>query len=277
MNIQSTAQCFSTKPPRARGIARVTVKDDHGRTRLTDLHQAGCMKLIFPKRFRPDAEAVLVNTAGGITGGDQLSLSATIEPNAALTITTQAAERIYKAQGTDPGHVTTDIIAQDGAQLRWLPQETILFDRAALDRKLTINLAEKATALVVETLVFGRALMGETLSKLHLRDKIMINRSGKPLYRDAIALDGNPTTHLARPATAEDAGAVSTLIYSAPDAANHLAPIRTALPKTAGASMITDDTLVLRLLAPDSFTIRTHLIPILDRLTNGCLPINWRL
>ncbi|MEJ6404543.1 urease accessory protein UreD [Yoonia sp. 2307UL14-13] len=277
MNIQSTAQRFSTIPPRARGIARVTVKDEHGRTRLTDLHQAGCMKLIFPKRFRPDAEAVLVNTAGGITGGDQLSLIATVKKDAALTLTTQAAERIYKAQDGDAGQVTTDIVARENAQLRWLPQETILFDRAALDRKLTINLAETATALVVETLVFGRTLMGETLSKLYLRDRITINRDGKPLYRDAIALNGDPTVHLARPPTADGAGAVSTLIYTAPDAANHLAPIRTALPKTAGASMITDDTLVLRLLAPDSFLIRSHLIPILDRLTNGCLPINWRL
>ncbi|MFC6759977.1 urease accessory protein UreD [Sulfitobacter porphyrae] len=189
--------------PRTRGAGSIAVRAAaQGETRLANLRQSGAMKLVLPRVFRPDIEAVIVNTAGGVTGGDRLQLEAVAGAGACLTLSTQAAERIYRAQPGEVGCVDTRLEVAAGARINWLPQETILFDHAALNRRLTVDLAAEAGFLMVETLVFGRAAMGEVLHEVHLRDRIRINRAGAPLYLDGIALAGDVQRHLARPAIA---------------------------------------------------------------------------
>jgi len=251
--------------------------DDAGETRLRDLRQSGSLKLVFPKTHTPDCEAVLVNTAGGITGGDQFSLSIKVQTGAALTITTQAAERAYRAQSGETGRVTTDISVKSGASLNWLPQELILFERCALRRRLTIDLAAQARLLMVEPVVFGRAAMSEVLRDVLFQDRIRINREGRPLYIDGVDLMGDAAAHLARPAIGKGAGAMASVVMVAPDVERHLKTVRALLPRTAGASMLTQDVLVIRQLATDSFELRRTLIPVLDHLTNHTLPTSWRL
>ena len=251
--------------------------DDHGKTRLRDLRQSGSLKLVFPQTHSPDAEAILVNTAGGITGGDQFSLDIEVQTGAALNITTQAAERAYRAQRGEIGCVTTDISVQDGASLNWLPQELILFDRCALRRRLTIDLAARASLLMVEPVVFGRAAMPEVLRDVMFRDRISITREGCPIYIDGIDLYGNAAAHLARPAIANGAGAMASVVMVAPDVERHLKTVRALLPRTAGASLLAKDVLVIRQLATDSFELRRTLIPVLDHLTKHSLPTSWSL
>ena len=264
--------------PRALGTAKLSVYgDEHGRTRLRDLRQSGSLKLVFPQSHRPDAEAILVNTAGGITGGDQFSLDITVQRGAALTLTTQAAERAYRAQSGEIGRVTTDISVQDGASLNWLPQELILFDRCALRRRLTIDLAAQAHLLMVEPVVFGRAAMPEVLRSVMFQDRIRITRAGRPLYIDGMDLRGDAAAHLARPAIANGAGAMASAVLVAPNAQSHLKTVRALLPQTAGASMLAEDVLVIRQLATDSFELRRTLIPVLNHLTQNTLPTSWRL
>lgn len=264
--------------PRAVGTGRVIVRADAGgHTRIANLRQSGSLKLVFPQTHRPDAEAILVNTAGGITGGDRFELAADVGSNAKLTITTQAAERAYRAQSGEVGHVTTRLSVADDAQLNWLPQEMILFDNSALDRRLEICLAATARLLMVEPLVFGRAAMKETLTQVNFNDRIRITRDGQPLYLDGMRLRGDAAAHLARPAIANGAGAMASLVCVAPDAATKLAAIRALLPETAGASMLAEDILVMRLLATDSFEMRRSLVPVLDLLTHNTLPTSWRL
>ncbi len=264
--------------PRAIGTVRLSVRADQaGQTRIEDLRQSGSMKLVFPQTHRKDVETVLVNTAGGITGGDGFSTDFTVQHGATLTVTTQAAERAYRAQRGETGRVRTDATVQSDAQLNWLPQELILFERCALQRRLHIDLAPDARLLMIEPVVFGRAAMGEALRDILFHDRIMITRGGSPLYTDATMLRGDATTHLARRAIADGAGAMASLVLVRPDAASQLAPIRAALPATAGASMIADDTLVMRQLAPDGYALRRTLVPILQRLTNNTLPTSWRL
>ncbi|MBD3663927.1 urease accessory protein UreD [Sulfitobacter sp. TSTF-M16] len=248
-----------------------------GRTRLRTLRQSGSLKLVFPKRHTQDVEAVLVNTAGGITGGDRFSLDVDIRTGAALTITTQAAERVYRAQPGEVGHVTTRVSVADGASLNWLPQELILFDRCALRRRLEIELAATARLLMVEPVVFGRATMPEILRDVMFQDRIRITRGGRPLYIDGMDLQGDAATHLARPAIADGAGAMASIVVVRPDAERQLKPVRAMLPQTAGATTLADDILVIRQLAPDSFALRRNMIPILELLSNGTLPTSWRL
>jgi urease accessory protein len=264
--------------PRALGAAKLSVYGDaQGTTRLRDLRQSGSLKLVFPQTHRQDVEAIMVNTAGGITGGDQFALNVTVERGARLSITTQAAERAYRAQRGEVGSVTTDIEVQDGGSLNWLPQELILFDRCALRRCLSIDLAPTARLLMVEPIVFGRAAMPEVLNDVMFRDRIRITRKGRPIYIDGMDLNGDATKHLARPAIANGAGAMASLVMVGPDAKSHLKTVRRLLPRTAGASLLADDVLVIRQLASDSFELRRSLIPILNHLTNNTLPLSWRL
>ncbi|MGC1498065.1 MAG: urease accessory protein UreD [Sulfitobacter sp.] len=264
--------------PRALGMAKLSVYGDaQGKTRLRDLRQSGSLKLVFPQTHRPDAEAILVNTAGGITGGDQFALNIDVQTGAALTITTQAAERAYRAQRGEIGRVTTDVCVQGGAILNWLPQELILFERCALRRRLNIDLAAGARLLMVEPMVFGRAAMPEVLRDVMFQDRIRITRQGRPLYIDGMDLHGDATAHLAQPATANGAGAMASVVMVAPDVDKHLNPIRALLPQTAGASQLGKDMLVIRQLATDSFELRRNLVPILNHLTQNTLPTSWRL
>jgi urease accessory protein len=264
--------------PRAVGAGAVCVRRDaQGQTRLVNLRQSGSLKLVFPQTHRPDAEAILVNTAGGVTGGDRFDLSAEVGAGATLTLTTQAAERAYRAQAGEVGRISATLTVGQGARLNWVPQEMILFNNSALHRSLKIELAQGAGLLMVEPLVFGRAAMQERLTNIQFQDRILITRDGVPLYRDGMNLHGDAVSHLARPAIANGAGAMASLVFAAPEAASHLDRIRTLLPQTAGASMTAPDVLVMRLLAVDSFEMRRSLIPVLEHLTQNTLPLSWRL
>ena len=138
-------------------------------------------------------------------------------------------------------------------------------------------MAGDAQLLLVEPLVFGRAAMGERLRTLDLRDRIIINRKGVPLYHDAIVLTGDASVHLDKPFVAGGAGAMAAMVYVAPDAAGQLDNVRAMLPDTAGASLIGDDMLVARFLATDSFELRRSLLPVLIRLKGGPLPRTWMI
>ena len=264
--------------PRALGAVRVSVANDDGRrSRLVGLRQSGAFKLVFPRPRGAAIDAVLVNTAGGLTGGDRFEFHASVGAGAALCVTTQAAERAYRAQLGEVARVLTRLEAGAGARLFWLPQEMILFDRAALHRRLNVDLAADTRFLMVESLVFGRAAMGEVLAGGDLIDRIAIQRDGRPAYLDGLRLSGDIAAHMARPAVGAGAGAMASLVYIAPDAGARLATVRAHLGPTAGASLIGEDMLVLRALAPDSFFLRRMLLPVLDDLTDKTLPICWRL
>ncbi|MFZ5962180.1 tRNA (N6-threonylcarbamoyladenosine(37)-N6)-methyltransferase TrmO [Thalassococcus sp. BH17M4-6] len=258
---------------RGRGLVRAALRD--GRTVLRDLAQSGSGKLLFPRSRSARLEAVWLNTAGGITGGDRFDLSAQAETGAALTLTTQAAERVYRASPGAPGRVFTDLTAGPGARIDWLPQETILFEAAALDRRLRIDMAADARVLACEALLFGRAAMGEAVHTLFLRDHVDLRIDGHLRFADRLRLDGDAAAHLAR--TASGARAMASVILAAPEAARHLEALRALLPATAGVSAPDPDVLFLRLLAPDGFELRRHLIPVLRHLSGADLPRPWML
>lgn len=265
------------KQPRSVGTSALTVRANAGKSEIATLRHSGALKLIFPKTHRPDIEAVSINTGGGVAGGDQFRAQATVGAGATLTITTQAAERAYRAQTGETGRLTTELKVEDDALLHWLPQELILFDGAAFHRRLEIALAATARLLMVEPVVFGRVAMGERVTALHFEDRIRITRGGLPVYVDGIQMKGNVAQLLARPAIAEGAGAMVSLVMIAPDAPRHLDRLRALLPPTGGASMVAPDIMTLRLVAPDSLEMRRTLVPILDLLTGNRLPLAWRL
>jgi urease accessory protein len=264
--------------PRAVGSAVLSVRaGPQGRTQIANLRQAGATRLVFPRSYGRGIEAVMVNTAGGVTGGDRFDLDVHVEDGAQLTLTTQAAERAYRAQRGEIGTIATRLTVGDGARLHWLPQELILFDRCNLRRRLEIDLDAGARLLMVEPLAFGRTAMGERLEHVAFQDRIRIIRAGRPLYLDGMDLQGDAAAQLQAPACANGATAMASVVMVAPDAARHLPTLRAILPETAGASALAADVLVLRLLAPDSLRLRRVLIPVLETLSRNNLPMSWRL
>lgn len=261
--------------PRAIGEGLLRVKHTERGSAIRDLRMSGCLKLLFG-RARDRVEAITLNTSGGLTSGDRITLDAQVEAGSALSLTTQAAERAYRAEH-DMATMRTRLTVADGACVHWLPQELIVFDGARLDRALQCDLTGTARALLVEPVLFGRLAMGEVVRDLALSDRITVTRDGAPLMQDAIRLDGAAQAHLDRTAIAGGLRAMVTLIYVATDAEARLAWLQPRLPDTAGASMPARDVMVMRALAPDSLHLRRFLVPVLDALTDDTLPISWRL
>jgi len=224
-----------------------------------------------------NVEAVIINTAGGVTGGDQFSTTVTAHEDAKISCTTQAAERIYGAPDLNAGSIQTTLVAEQDAQLYWLPQETIVFDRARLRRGLDVHLHPSARFLMVEPLVFGREASGETLRSASLDDRVSITSAGRQIYLDRIKMGGDIASQLGRPAIGDGARAMASIVLAGPNAKPFLDPVRALLPTCAGASLLSETVLVVRILAADSFVLRTTLLPILNLLTNDAVPKNWRL
>ncbi len=260
--------------PRAEGALLLAAKRRGPNTVIADLRQAGSMKALFPK-VRGDAlQAVFLNTAGGLTGGDAMQITATAEPDAHIVISSQAAERAYRAQPGQIAEMSVTLDVGTGGRIDWLPQETILFDAAALKRCLRVHLATDATALLVEPIIFGRAAMGEVVHDLHFTDQWRICRNGALVYADAVRICGDADALLVRRAIAGGAGAMATVLLAAPNAAGFA---DLDLPENCGASLIANDLLMVRLLAADGFALRHILVPLIETLSAAPIPRVWRL
>lgn len=268
MNALSRIQ---TRLERSAGHAQVAFAQRDGRVRLVDLAQRGSAKAIILE----NRETVFLNTSGGLTGGDVLDYRLSTGAGVRMTATTQTAERVYRAQdGVAQISVAMEVGA--GAHLDWLPQETILFDRACARRRTEITLDEGATCLMAETVVLGRAAMGETVRTLDFHDWRMIRRGGTPLHLEALRLNDARL----RPSAAglADARALATVVLVAPDAADALDPVRGVLTHAdvrAAASSL-PGRLVIRLLARDGWPLRRQLAELLTCLRRAPLPRVWQ-
>ncbi|WP_240549481.1 urease accessory protein UreD [Devosia salina] len=265
---------------RARGVGRIATKQGNGRTRLDTLFQEGCGKIRLPNTHSPSLEAVLINTAGGITGGDHLSWSAEVAPDGHLVLTTQACERSYRSTG-DFGRVETRLQLGAGAHLDWLPQETILFAASKLARKLDVDMAEGATLTAIESVLLGRDAMGEDAADALLRDNWRIRRNGRLIHAEATALRADPAERRSLSLLAGNRAFATVLhVAATPDQAEALcAQLRAMLPEggAIGASA-TGERLVVRAMAPTGLALRRLIVPVLIELTGaGSLPRLWHL
>jgi urease accessory protein len=264
---------------RARGALDVTVRRREEATVLAGLRQEGCLKARFPRGGAPGwRDVVMLNSSGGIAGGDRLTLNFRVQAGGRACLAAQAAERFYRAlPGSAPARVRTAIAVEPDAQAEWLPQETILFDGAALERNLAVEMAEDGWFLGVESLVFGRAAMGETLRHGRLRDTIRVRRGGRLILHDAVRLTGDIARLLARPAVAAGARAAATIVYVAPDADARLPAVRAALDGAEAGASAWDGMLLARLLAPDAAGLRRVVAGALAVLRGGrSLPRVWQ-
>ncbi|MCW5674267.1 MAG: urease accessory protein UreD [Xanthobacteraceae bacterium] len=250
---------------RASGALRLVVAHTDSGSAAEDIAESGPLRVRFPRVREERLEAILINTAGGIVGGDKLEFHIETRDDASLAITSQAAEKIYRSNGLT-SRISVSLKAKAGSELFWLPQETILFDRARVEREIEADVSSDGSLSICEAVVFGRDAMGEKVERGLLRDRWKVRRDGKLIFADALTLDGDIKTTLNRRAAMNGRIAIATLICVSRHAGDKLDAVRDALTGEgieAGASAF-DGTLVVRILADDSISLRAAVLSALE-------------
>lgn len=262
---------------RAKGAARLTAKSVAGRTRLDVFYQEGCAKIRLPQSFDGQMEAVLINTSGGLTGGDRIEWQVEAGMGTSLTVTTQACERIYKSSG---GHaeVTSTLHVAENARLHWLPQETILFDQGALQRILEVDLAETAEFIALEAVLLGRKAMGETVQTGLFRDRWRVRRQGALIHAEDIRMSGDIAALTAKSPVLCANRAFATLLYCGARAESLLGKLRELFGDNLAGASHWNGKLVVRMVASEGYELRKMLLPAISLLRNGEPPPKvWHL
>jgi urease accessory protein len=265
---------------RARAEIRLVFARAGARTEASEAFETGGWRLRFP-RAGGIAEAVIVNTGGGMAGGDRAKIALAAQPQTHALVTSQSQEKIYRADGLGV-EIDVRIEVDAGASLVWAPQETLLFDGARLARRLEADVAPDATLTLFEAVVFGRLAHGETRIDAALTDRWRLRRDGRLVFAEALRLDDAGAT-LDRPAVGAGARALATLVRVGPDAAARLAPLRAAFAEVeagqgarfeAGASLV-DGVLTARLASPSPQRLREGLLAAWGALEGRDAPRVW--
>jgi urease accessory protein len=263
-------------PPLSRSFGAVDLefRNKAGVTRAHRMYQAGMMRVRFPN-VKGAPEAVLINTAGGLTGGDCVTMGVEMGMRTSAIITTQAHEKVYKSSGG-----TVSIIASlklgAGSTLEWLPQPTILFDRAMLARETHVEMTGDADFLGVEAVIFGRTAMGETMEIGALSDHWTIRRDGRLVHADRFALDGAIAERLSKVSVLAGSAAMATIRHVSVHAAAKLENIREALAED-GAASAWNGMMLARIVTKDGYQLSAALTRVLTALRGRPLPPVWNI
>ena len=265
-------------PGRQRSAGRIDLQIERRALRsiVTRLHQGGALRLRLPRPSAgTDPEAVLINTAGGLTGGDALTVDVALGAGAAGCVTGQACEKIYRTIG---GHADQQVrltLGED-AEFAWLPQPAILFDDCALTRRIEVDLAPGARLVALEASILGRHAMGERIMRCRLRERWRVRVAGELKWASELRLDA-PDAEGALPSTLDGGRALATLILVAPEASARLEAVRAVLEGLhgrAGASAF-DGMLVASLVAPDADALMEDLRVLVECVRQRPIPRVW--
>jgi len=260
---------------RARGGVRVVLGPTLRGSAPFTIAESGGYRVRFPQAER--CEGVLINTGGGLAGGDRMLIEAALRPGADAVLTTQAAEKIYRSDGPD-AEVMLTLSLEAASRLEWLPQEQILFRGARFRRTVEVALAGDAALTVLESVVFGRIAMGETVTAGAFRDRWRIRRDGRLIFAEEARLEGDIAHTLRRKATGAGARAFATFLYIAPDAQARCDQARAALENASsecGASAWSG-MLIARFMAPDDQALRSDVVRFVERFRRKPMPRSWQ-
>ena len=260
---------------RAEGVLRASFNSTSGRTALSTLHESGGYRLKFPKAEH--TEAVIINTGGGMAGNDRLDVSLALQRDAHIVVTTQSSEKIYRADSA-PTTVAVNLTLAEGAQLAWLPQETLLFSGARLHRTFDVDLAPGASLDLVESVIFGRSAAGERITAGEFNDRWRIRRNGQLIYAESVLIDGAMNDRLDRFAIGKGARAIATFLCISPTAETRLDEARSALSLSdceCGASAW-NGMLVVRFVASHPAHLRRSVVKFTEQFRASSIPRVWQ-
>lgn len=264
---------------RAQGGGRIEVSGSANETRIVDIFQRSPIRVVIPNMEDGALkEAVLVNTAGGIAGGDRLEFIVTALASASIAVSSQAAEKVYRAL-YEPATIYTKLRAYDTAKLAWLPQETIIFNCARIRRKTEIDVSSGAEVLALEWLVMGRAAHGEVITGGHISEDWRVKKDGRLIWADGFRITDGAFAHLQTKALLSDCKAFGTLIYFGPDLETRLKSFRniaSSLECHCAATSVAG-LLVVRFAAKTSSEIRRGLRSFLQQFSREVGPGPFRV
>jgi urease accessory protein len=273
---------YDTKDPadvfaanRAVGAVAFSTRLSAGTTRRGDVYEAGSLRVRFPSPENASLSAVLVNTAGGVAGGDRFNVTIDAGASTALTVTTAAAEKIYRSHGP-AAEIDVSLRLDAGAHLAWLPQETILFDNARLSRRIDIDLHEQASLLLAEIVVFGRAAMGERMQGGAYCDRWRLRRGGRLVFAETLRLDNDIGGKLAQAAIAGEGSAIATVLI-APGDEQTVERVHAAEIAYSGEAAISawNGIALARFCAKDAAGLRGDVMKLLAQIDAKALPRLW--
>ena len=272
--MQVAAKMEKTTLQRARGAIDLVIVSG----KLKRFYQSGSAKIFIPKTYAKTTEAVLVNTAGGLTGGDIFDAKLRADGDTHLTVSTQTAERVYCALGPQAAKITIDMELGGKASLHWLPQETILFDGAGFSRHLKVEMDDAASFLASEMMVFGRAAMHETVRQGNISDQWRISRDGRLIHAEALRLDGHIDEKLLQPASADGGVCVATTLYVSRDAEAKADAVRSFFKnhddvRTAVSAW--DGKLVIRSVCGNTARLKKLMAQFIEQFRNIANPRVW--
>ena len=272
--MQVAAKMEKATLQRARGAIDLVIVSG----KLKRFYQSGSAKIFIPKTYAKTTEAVLVNTAGGLTGGDIFGAKLRADGDTHLTVSTQTAERVYCALGPQAAKITIDIDLGGKASLHWLPQETILFDGAGFSRHLKVEMDDAASFLASEMMVFGRTAMHETVRQGNLSDQWRISRGGRLIHAEALRLDGHIDEKLLQPASADGGVCVATTLYVSRDAEAKADAVRSFFKnhddvRTAVSAW--DGKLVIRSVCGNTARLKKLMAQFIEQFRNIANPRVW--
>ena len=260
---------------RAQGAVAFDVHQVEGVTRRRHLHESGSLRVRFPSPEAEGLSAVFVNTAGGVAGGDRFDIEIATGEGSRLAVTTAAAEKVYRAVGA-PSQLNITLKVAADSHLAWLPQETILFDRAQVLRRIDIDLADSASLLLCEIVVFGRAAMGERVLSGQFVDRWRLRRGGRLVFAETVRLDGDIGEKLRQSAVAKGGVAVGTALIVPGDEA--LVERVRALSESFGGEVgisCWNGFAMARFCAQDAARLRADMMAVLGRASGLALPRLW--
>ena len=263
---------------RAEGRIALKCRRVGGATRIVDLTEGGGYRLKFPEIENKCAlHAVIINTGGGVAGGDRVETAVEAEENAEVTVTSATAERVYRSIGPAT-EIGIKFSAAPGASLNWLPQPTILFSGARVNREIEADVTGNASLLIAESTVFGRAASGEKMGVGLFRDSWRIRRDGQLIFAEEMRLEGHLAEIMQRPAVAQNVNATALLIHIGPAAEDMCEPLRGALFGCSGVHGVSAwrGMLVMRALASGLSDVQCTLQRAVEVLTRGAVPRAWQ-
>jgi urease accessory protein len=264
---------------RADGSGRIVLGGSEKGTRIMDVFEQSPIRIMFPKAAGGAVEeAVFINTAGGIAGGDRLGFDVTALANASIAVTSQAAEKVYRALN-EPARVSTKLKACEASKLAWLPQETIIFNWSRLSRKTEIELSSGAELLALEWLVLGRAAHGEAMAGGHISDSWRVKCDGRLIWADSFHATDETFPQLRRKALLSDCKAIGTLIYFGPNLDTRLEFLRALAPSLGCHCAVTSvgGLIVARFAAVVSCDLELALRSFLQQFSRECGPGPFRV
>jgi len=263
---------------RARGTVALRVRARDGVSVRENVREEGGLRLRFPREPGAGLSSVIVNTAGGMTGGDVACISVVVGEGAHLSLTTSAAEKMYRSLG-DAARIQVALRAEAGAVLTFAPQEAIVFDGARVERVYEVDAPAGASVLLCDMTCLGRRQMGEVVRNASLRDRWRIYRDGGLAYADQTRIEGDCAAILSGAAVAGGADSFASMMYFDDKVEEVCESWRSLLAESAdgvhGGAGIVNGVCVARLVAGDLFRLRAVCARLICAVPGRELPRSW--